>query len=374
MNIRRRTRLVLLAALVAAVCLAGQVAAVAADPPGAFGKQVPANGATHYERDFYLLWGAGWATGATDFFYCMSTSPSCGAGGWQGGGLITQATFTNLLPGTTYYWQVKATNASGTTFADGGAWWSFTTSTFGKTGPANGAVGVALNPTLSWGTEPGATAYYYCLDANINDQCDGLWDGGTGASSAALSGLSPSTTYEWQVEALIPGAAYAWADLGRGDFWSFTTGASSSVPNDDFGAATVIGGAPYTNTQDVAAATTAADDPIFACPPEHRRSRSVWYRYTPPGAQTVTVDTFGSDYDTVLGVWTGSRGSLTSVACNDDDSGVRQSRVEFAGSAGTTYYIEAAAYADCPDDEPVDPQPGGCRAGAGYGDFQVGGG
>ncbi len=76
----------------------------------------------------------------------------------------------------------------------------------------------------------------------------------------------------------------------------------------------------------------------------------MWYRYTPAGAQTVTVDTIGSDYDTVLGVWTGSRGSLTSVGCNDDydNSGARESRVEFAGAAGTTYYIEVAAYSATP--------------------------
>ena len=42
-----------------------------------------------------------------------------------------------------------------------------------------------------------------------------------------------------------------------------------------------------------------------------------------PAAQTLTIDTFGSDYDTVLAVWTGSRGSLTNVACNDDSSGLQ---------------------------------------------------
>ena len=41
--------------------------------------------------------------------------------------------------------------------------------------------------------------------------------------------------------------------------------------------------------------------PLAARPePAHKRSRSVWYRYTPSGAQTVTVDTFGSDYEVSL--------------------------------------------------------------------------
>ncbi len=59
-----------------------------------------------------------------------------------------------------------------------------------------------------------------------------------------------------------------------------------------------------------------------------QKYRTVWYRYTAPSAQPLIIDTMGSDYDTVLVVWTGSRGSLTSVACNDDFGGTLQSTVE----------------------------------------------
>ena len=125
----------------------------------------------------------------------------------------------------------------------------------------------------------------------------------------------------------------------------------AGVPNDEFGAATVIGAVPYTRTQNVAQATTAVDDPDFdACfgPIGYgQRYNSVWYAYTAPNSYVATVDTFGSDYDTLLGVWTGSQGSLSPVACSDD-YGSLQSRVDFNLSPGTTYYIEVASYSPGP--------------------------
>ena len=53
----------------------------------------------------------------------------------------------------------------------------------------------------------------------------------------------------------------------------------------------------------------------------------------------VEANTFGSNFDTTLGVYTGTRGSLTQIACNDDSNGTLQSRVRFDAIAGTTYYF-----------------------------------
>ncbi len=56
----------------------------------------------------------------------------------------------------------------------------------------------------------------------------------------------------------------------------------------------------------------------------------------------MTFDTFESDFDTVLGAYTGSAvNALTETARNDDDnvSGSSQSRISFEAVAGTTYYI-----------------------------------
>ncbi len=69
---------------------------------------------------------------------------------------------------------------------------------------------------------------------------------------------------------------------------------------------------------------------------------SVWWNWTATSNGTVTVDTAGSNFDTLLGVYTGTLVSaLTTVASNDDvDPGViRTSALTFAATSGTTYYI-----------------------------------
>ncbi len=70
--------------------------------------------------------------------------------------------------------------------------------------------------------------------------------------------------------------------------------------------------------------------------------RSVWWKWTAPADGSVTITTQGSNFDTVLGIYTGaSVFSLTPVAANDDapNSSVRTSSVAFATSNGVTYYI-----------------------------------
>jgi hypothetical protein len=99
----------------------------------------------------------------------------------------------------------------------------YTLGTLGKTAPANGATGVALSPTLSWQAVNGALWYGYCYDTTDNDACDPIsWQDSGTATSAGLTGLSPNTTYYWQVFASTgPGPIYG----DGGEWWSFTTGA-----------------------------------------------------------------------------------------------------------------------------------------------------
>src|SRR2546425_13023301 len=68
---------------------------------------------------------------------------------------------------------------------------------------------------------------------------------------------------------------------------------------------------------------------------------SIWYGWTAPASTPVTIDTIGSSFDTLLGVYTGSGVSgLTTIAGNDDiDSNNKSSRVGFTPVAGTTYQI-----------------------------------
>ncbi len=122
----------------------------------------------------------------------------------------TSATLVGLSASTTYYWQVRAINANGTTNADGGTWWSFTTivppAAFGKTAPTNGATGQSLTPQLSWAASTGATGYEYCYDTTNDSACTGTWTPTTG-TSVTLAGLTSNTTYYWQVRAINGGGA-----------------------------------------------------------------------------------------------------------------------------------------------------------------------
>ena len=104
--------------------------------------------------------------------------------------------------------------------------------------------------------------------------------------------------------------------------------------NDDFGAATVISALPFTDRVNTVDATIAADDPSCA-----GTGATVWYKYTPAANAAVDVNTFGSDYDTTLSLYTGSRGALYQVFCNDDAGGVLQSQLEFRVWVGVTYYL-----------------------------------
>lgn len=118
--------------------------------------------------------------------------------------------------------------------------------------------------------------------------------------------------------------------------------------NDNFANASVISSLPYTSTQSTVDATMEFGEPdnpagcITFFPAI--KGATVWYQYTPPVGATLTANTFGSNFDTVLAVYTGaSVGALTPIVCNDD-SGSLQSQVTFLASPDTTYYFQTGGF------------------------------
>lgn len=107
-----------------------------------------------------------------------------------------------------------------------------------------------------------------------------------------------------------------------------------------------------TSTVDNSAATTDSTDPTPPCaltganPSTNPRTKTVWWTVTSATTQSLIVSTIGSVYDTTLSVWTGTPGSLTNVACNDDVSSGQysQSMLSFSATAGTNYYIMVAPF------------------------------
>jgi hypothetical protein len=79
---------------------------------------------------------------------------------------------------------------------------------------------------------------------------------------------------------------------------------------------------------------------------------SVWYGWTAPSTGQALLDTCDSDFDTLLGVYTGSAvGGLTHVVSNDQSAGpfcdgTDQSEVTFPTTSGTTYRIAVDGWSD----------------------------
>jgi hypothetical protein len=113
-------------------------------------------------------------------------------------------------------------------------------------------------------------------------------------------------------------------------------------PNDNWASAEELSSTPYSSAVDTSEATTEGQDPVPGC--SSSQARSVWYKLTLPVSGTVTADTFGSSYDTILSAYTGSPGSFVSQACSDDAAATLQSQVTFAGTAGVTYSFMVSAY------------------------------
>ncbi|HHY58403.1 MAG TPA: S8 family serine peptidase [Chloroflexi bacterium] len=124
---------------------------------------------------------------------------------------------------------------------------------------------------------------------------------------------------------------------------TFTPTATPAPPaNDDYDQPHIITGTLFTDVRNTQHATVASDDPVLCT--GGQGGATVWYRFTAPATGVLVADTFGSNYDTVLAIFSGTRGALTRLACNDDYDSLL-SFVSVNVSAGSTYYIEAASYA-----------------------------
>ncbi|NDJ77488.1 MAG: S8 family serine peptidase [Chloroflexi bacterium] len=108
-----------------------------------------------------------------------------------------------------------------------------------------------------------------------------------------------------------------------------------SVAHDDIDDARLVSPSNYTDTVNTRYATAWDDDPATCAGYGHR---SVWYRYEGLADGVLEIDTGGSTYDTVLAVYTGERGSLMQIACNNDYSGTA-SALEVEVQTGETYTI-----------------------------------
>jgi uncharacterized delta-60 repeat protein len=203
------------------------------DKPGNFDKVIPIDGTTEL-LNFSLEWSA--SQGVEYYEYCYDKTDDDACATWTSMDVEgTQTQLGSLEPETTYYWQVRAVNSFGTTYADGGSggYWSFTTGSipgeFAKISPSDGAHTSLTYVKLAWEESPGAASYEYCYSSLTTD-CTG-WQSADMMTQVTVHGLIEGNVYYWQVRALNSvGATYADGDSAAG--WSFTVGQLEGADSD----------------------------------------------------------------------------------------------------------------------------------------------
>jgi outer membrane protein assembly factor BamB/subtilisin family serine protease len=128
---------------------------------------------------------------------------------------------------------------------------------------------------------------------------------------------------------------------GRLNLYKALTGSDNRPFNDDFSGRARLTDANAAIRNSNEGATMETSEPAHAGVASYA---SLWWQWTAPSSGTVTVDTTGSAFDTVLAIYAGtSLSGLTAVASNDNYGSETTSRVSFTAVAGQSYQIAIAS-------------------------------
>jgi hypothetical protein len=125
---------------------------------------------------------------------------------------------------------------------------------------------------------------------------------------------------------------------------SLVAGTTADIPlNDDFTNAAVIQSDGMTNDVITTYASRENEEPYIA---GNHGGHSLWWTWTAPAIGTVTINTAGSDFNTLLGVYTGSALTNLTVVTNSDGAKLPSGLafVTFPVSAGAQYQITLDGY------------------------------
>lgn len=236
----------------------------------------------------------------------------------------------------------------------------------------------ARNGSSQWGTgidfsAPGTSIRTTDRTGSVGyDSTDYAWVNGTSFASpyaAGVAALVKTTHPNWNpinIETAMKSGA---TDLGSFSYdttfgWGLVNafrGITIFGPGNDVCTnPTVITGTVYTpgTIFTYSATTSGFYEPSESCEAGNVGvSNSVWYSFTPPANGTIDVNTWGSDYDTVLSVFDGCNFYLgttplwfaTQLGCNDDNSGTLQSQIlGIPVTGGQEYRIKVADYDTAP--------------------------
>ena len=161
-------------------------------------------------------------------------------------------------------------------------------------------------------------------------------DGTSTSTLAALRGLTAGVAHLFRVKAVNS------KGTGPASTSSNAVVVQAPLANDAFSGAVQLVDASGSTASSTIAASREVGEPNHG---GYNPSASIWYRYTPSAPGSLVVDTRTSNFDTLLGIYTGSAvNALTTVATNDDAPGGTWSRVAITVESGVTYYIAIDGY------------------------------
>jgi hypothetical protein len=181
------------------------------------------------------------------------------------------------------------------------------------------------------------------IDGSVTPQNEPLWAGYSCYDPLPSTGLvscdgniASGTLIDTSVPGTFTFTVTAIDGAGNQASESHSYTIAANPDNDDFANATVLateGSIAGTNL----GATDELSEPYHA---DTLGGASVWFRWTAPADGFLSADTLGSDFDTLLAIYTGTAvDALTAVDSNDDAVGAQSAVHDAPVSAGVTYSI-----------------------------------
>jgi hypothetical protein len=211
-----KTRIFLTCALLVFISLSSKIVAQSLAIPTL---AAPANGSGSNPPNALLDWTA--SSGQTAYEFRIGLSNNLNSAPIVSV-TTSQATLSNLLFGTLYYWQVRAVKT--TAPIDSSNWsgvWSFATiDGINLVSPANVATNLPPDALLDWSALGGLSNYDYQLDTSsqFNSPLMSLLSISSATSQVTTSNLRFGTTYYWRIRGRHAADTTLWSEVR-----SFTT-------------------------------------------------------------------------------------------------------------------------------------------------------
>jgi len=185
--------------------------------------------------------------------------------------------------------------------------------------------------------------FLYRIEATSNPTSFGAEGLPSGLSLNASTGVITGTLPSPRVYSITLTATNAQGTASKTLALTVTGGAIQGPPNDDFANRVPLVGVNANATGSNVNASAEEGEPGHL----GQRSDSAWWTWTAPRTAPVVVSLTGSNFDTVLGVYTGSSvENLMLVAENDDAASTSTSQVTFNATVGTAYQIAVDGYGE----------------------------